>query len=53
MNPDGMPKGESNMFLYDTSRGNWETAHDAQLRRLTASVGIQARVASRTVADGS
>ena len=41
MGPDGMPKGESNMFLYDASAETGPTAHDAPaLRRFTASVGI-------------
>ena len=50
--PDGMPKGESNKFAYDASARDRQAAHDAPVvRRFAASVGVQARLASRAVAD--
>ena len=39
--PDGMPKGESNKFVYDTSAANREAPHDAPVvRRHAASMGV-------------
>ena len=52
--PEGMPKGESNKFVYDTSAENRQAADDASVVRWhAASVGIQARVAFGAVADRS
>ena len=46
--PEGMPKGESNKFVYDGVPGTHQV-----VRRHAASVGIQARLASRAVAARS
>ena len=52
--PDGMPKGESNKFVYDTSPETGKPAHHSPVvRRHAAPLGVQAGVASRTVADRS
>ena len=48
--PEGMPKGESNKFVYDTSRNRQAAHHASVVRRHAASVGIQARLAHRAVA---
>ena len=49
MTPEGMPKGESNKFVYDARR-NGQTAHDPSVvRRHAASMGIQTGLASRAV----
>ena len=52
--PDGMPKGESNKFVYDTEPPDRQAAHHAPVvRRHAASVGIQTRLAPRAVAHRS
>jgi len=48
--PEGMPKGESNKFVYDPLRQREITHHSSVVRRHPASVGVQARLASRTLA---
>ncbi len=49
--PDGMPIGESNNFVYDTV--GCASHHAPVLRRYTTSVGVQARLVSRALADRS
>ncbi len=49
--PDGMPKGESNKFVYDAAAGAAD--HASVVRRHTTSLGVQASVASGTVAHRS
>ncbi len=52
--PDGMPKGESNKFVYDTSAETGKPLTTHQWYDGTPQpVGVQARLASRTVADRS
>ena len=52
--PDGMPKGDSNKFVYDISPETGQTADDSHVvRRHPASVGVQTGLASRAVADRS
>ena len=52
--PDGMPKGESNKFVYDDDPKKRQAAHHAPVvRRHAASLGVQARLAHRAVADRS
>jgi len=52
--PEGMPKGESNKFAYDTSAETGKPlTTQPVLRRQSASWEFQARVASGTVADRS